>query len=71
MISGYRCTVNDEIKKLSVSGRTVSGRFIAHEANHRGIKAEQTYSFKYVVSNGVIKSGGQQKLAGQAPPGCA
>ena len=69
-ISGYRCTVNDEIKKLSVSGQTVSGRFIAHEA-HGGIKTEQTYSFKYFVSNGVIKSGHQHVLAGKPPPGCA
>jgi serine/threonine protein kinase len=69
MISGYRCTVNDQITKLSASGQTVSGRFIAHEA-HDGINAEQTYDFKYSVSSDVIESGGQQLLAGQAPPGC-
>jgi serine/threonine protein kinase len=69
MISGYRCTVNDQITTLSASGQTVSGRFIAHEA-HDGINAEQTYDFRYSVSNDVIESGGQQLLAGQAPPGC-
>jgi hypothetical protein len=69
MISGYRCTVNDEIERLSVSGQTASGRFTAHEA-HGGIRTEQTYTFKYFISNGVIKSGDQRLLAGQAPPGC-
>src|SRR5690242_10484597 len=32
MAEGYRCTVNDEIKTISASGQTVSGRFVAHEA---------------------------------------
>jgi serine/threonine protein kinase len=66
---GYRCTVHDEIKELSVSGRTVSGRLIAHEA-HNGVKTEQTFNFKYFVSDGVIKSGSTPLLAGRAPPGC-
>jgi serine/threonine protein kinase len=69
VMSGYRCTVHDEIKELSVSGRTVSGRLIAHEA-HDGVKTEQTFSFKYLVSDGVIKSGSAPLLAGRAPPGC-
>ena len=70
MASGYRCTVNDEIKTLSVSGQTVSGRFIAHEA-HNGVRTEQTYKFSYLVSGNVIKSGHQHLLTGKAPPGCA
>lgn len=70
MISGYRCTVKDDVKELSVSGQTVSGRFIAYVA-HDGVNAEQTYEFRYSVSNDVIKNGGQQLVAGQPPPGCS
>jgi serine/threonine protein kinase len=71
MISGFRCTVHDEIEELSVSGQTVSGRLIAQEA-HDGVKTEQTYSFKYLVSDGAIKpgSGRAYPMTGHAPPGC-
>lgn len=70
MISGYHCTVKDDVKELSVSGQTVSGNFIAYMA-HDGVNAEQTYEFKYHVSNSVIETGSQQLLAGRAPPGCS
>jgi serine/threonine protein kinase len=69
MVSGYRCTVNDEIGALSVSGPNVTGRFVAREA-HDGIATEQTFDFHYIVSNNVIQSGNQHLLAGKAPPGC-
>ena len=69
MVSGYRCTVNDEIKTLSVSGPDVSGQFVAHEARN-GITTEQNFEFHYTVSSGVIRSGDQHLLSGQAPPGC-
>ena len=70
MISGYRCTVDDEVVKLSVHGQTASGTFVAHDAN-RGISTQQTFSFTYIVSNGAIRSGSQKLVTGQAPPGCA
>jgi len=70
MAEGYRCTINDEIKTISASGQTVSGRFVAHEARN-GIRTEQTFRFSYLVSGNEIKSGRQHLLAGKAPPGCA
>jgi hypothetical protein len=69
-ISGYRCTLNDEIETLSASGPDVSGRFVAHEA-HDGIATKQTFEFYYIVSGDVITSGDQRLLDGQAPPGCS
>jgi serine/threonine protein kinase len=70
MAEGYRCTVNDEIKTISASGQTVSGRFVAHEARN-GVRTEQTFRFSYLVSGNEIRSGRQHLLAGKAPPGCA
>jgi hypothetical protein len=70
MARGYRCTVNDEIETLAVSGQTVSGRFVAHEA-HDGVRTEQTFKFSYLVSDDAIQGGRQQLLAGKAPPGCS
>jgi hypothetical protein len=70
MAEGYRCTVNDEIKTISASGQTVSGRFVAHETRN-GVRTEQTFRFSYLVSGNEIKSGRQHLLAGKAPPGCA
>jgi hypothetical protein len=69
MISGYRCTVNDQIKELSASGQTVSGRFVAHLA-HDGVATQQTYEFRYSVADDAINSGGQELVAGRVPPGC-
>jgi hypothetical protein len=69
MLIGYRCTVKDEIKNLSVNGNSASGRFIALEA-HAGVKSEQTYGFTYLVAGGVIKNGNVYLLAGHPPPGC-
>jgi serine/threonine protein kinase len=69
MISGYRCTANDQVKELSASGQTVSGRFVAHLA-HDGVATQQTYEFRYSVAHDAIKSGGQELMAGRVPPGC-
>jgi serine/threonine protein kinase len=70
MAAGYRCTVSDQIKTLAVSGQTVSGSFVAHDANG-GVRTEQTFKFSYLVSGNAIESGRQQLLSGKAPPGCA
>lgn len=58
MISGYRLTERDAVTSLSASGDSVSGRFLAYETTG----AVQTYSFSYIVHDGVIASGHQAWL---------
>src|SRR5262249_25508666 len=69
MTYGYRCTERDVPRGLNSNGNVVSGFFVAHDSN-RGVRTEQTYSFRFVVSHGAIRRGNQKLLSGRAPPGC-
>lgn len=59
MVSGYRDTNRDVPLTMTVTGDTVSGRFLAYETGNR----VQTYAFTYVVRNGAIISASQQVAA--------
>jgi hypothetical protein len=59
MVSGYRDTIRDVPLTMAVTGDTVSGRFLAYETGNR----VQTYTFTYVIRNGVIVSASQQVTA--------
>ena len=58
-MSGYRDTNRDVPLTMTVTGDTVSGRFLAYETGNR----VQTYAFTYVVRNGAIISASQQVAA--------
>jgi len=53
MVSGYHRTAKDIVTSLSVTGDSVSGQIRAYETTG----TVQTYSFRYIVRNGVITSG--------------
>lgn len=59
MVSGYRDTIRDVPLTMTVTGDTVSGRFLAYETGNR----VQTYAFTYVVRGGAIVSASQQVTA--------
>jgi len=59
MVSGYRDTIRDVPVTMTVTGDTVSGRFLAYETGNR----VQTYTFAYIIRNGAIVSASQQVVA--------
>jgi hypothetical protein len=58
MISGYRGVIRDVLLTATVSGDTVSGRFLAYETGNRVL----TCTFTYVVHNGAIVSSTSQRV---------
>ena len=59
MVSGYRDTIRDVPVAMTVTGDTVSGRFLAYETGNR----VQTYTFAYIIRDGAIVSASQQVVA--------
>ena len=59
MVSGYRDTIRDVPVAMTVTGDTVSGRFLAYETGNR----VQTYTFAYIIRDGPIVSASQQVVA--------
>lgn len=57
MVSGYQGTIRDALTETHVSGNTVTGQFLAHQAGN----VLQPYRFEYTVRSGVIVSGYQRE----------
>lgn len=66
-VSGYACTVHDEITSITPHGDAL---FVAVRADESG-GVVQTYRFRYVVQRGVLTQGVMLSHTGNAPKGCA
>jgi hypothetical protein len=58
MITGYQGTIRDVLTMLRVTGRTVSGQFLAYQTDGE----VRTYTFTYVVRGGTITSADQNPV---------
>ncbi len=69
MISGYRCTVHDEITAITPSQEATVVRVSAQESDGV-VRAVQSYVLSYVIRHGTIETGTTLHTTGNPPPGC-
>ena len=69
MISGYRCTIHDQITAITSNRGITLVRIRAQESNGV-VSIVQTYRYSYVVRDGHIKTGVELGHTGNPPPGC-
>jgi hypothetical protein len=69
MMSGFRCTVHDQITRITSNRGITLVRIKAQESNG-AVNTVQNYRFSYVVEDGLIRKGTPLGQTGNPPPGC-
>lgn len=69
MISGFRCTVHDQVTEITSNQGVTFLRIRAQESDGT-VSTVQNYRFSYVVRDGLISKGTPLGQTGSPPPGC-